>query len=556
MQAWHRTALVALVAFGAGALMATAIGVVGSVGESDGAVAPDAESPASEDPPPRDPPPKRDRVRVGAGEPSPSLDAGAVPNVGIAGTDLTAEEIEFLQRALAEERRRRRESVVTADDAGLEVVQRYMEHGADVSGLVSDYAAMRAHIRTAPGPVASIASTGDRTEVDLSEHMGKSGVIEFGPGTFVLKRGNGWNVPREDIESLEIRGAGMDETTLIGPGWAFLCCDEKASLHNLVIRDLTIDGAEMGQIVLDARGGIAAALERVRIRGWQVAGHAAPIGVSGSAYLAMQDCEIVGPGDGYALSFRGVGLAALERCLITDVDAVFIGPGGRDRAAVAHARDCRFENAKLADSRVARPDTGGVTMHVTGGKVAIGSAAMSEEERSERWGAKYAKSVEGVTFEDGTPGFSVQDALRVLALTATSGVQNVIGVDIHPGARDAPAEIDFYTLNATTAAVERITRIYDGTSLKTPKKATRRGKRGIRALEMSVYQSVRPLSELLARAQVPAGESVGWIQLRAGKRTLPDGTAETTVRCMVTTLDRRNAAMLDAITGELLTPRR
>ncbi len=372
MQSWHRTALVALVAFCAGALIATA--VVPGV-ERDGAP---AQQPSPDVPVEQAAPPPRERVRVN------DVDAA-----------LSGDELEFLRRALAAERVRRRGARIPQDLPGLDVVQRWID-GADVTDLVSDFAAMRAHVRTAPEPVAFVASTGGRTDVDLSDYaIGDSGVIEFGPGTFVLQTENdAWNETRGNTESLEIRGAGMDKTTLIAPMHAFLVVNKGGYLRNVVIRDLTID-ADGEAIILSTGGGLAVALERVRLRGWKLAGHAAAIGVTGSGFLALRGCEIIGPGDGFALSLRGRTLATLDWCTIKDVEQVFVGWESPRAHGFAYARDCRFENAKLADSRAT-----GVEIHVSGGSVLLGSAGESEEARLERWGAKYAKSVEDLIFED------------------------------------------------------------------------------------------------------------------------------------------------------------
>jgi hypothetical protein len=95
------------------------------------------------------------------------------------GTEATDEELVFLREALGAERERRRRMAedaaerarlapVRPEDDGLAVMSRYLESGGDVSEVVSSYAAMRAHVRAAPGPVRQIASDGERTAVDLT----------------------------------------------------------------------------------------------------------------------------------------------------------------------------------------------------------------------------------------------------------------------------------------------------------------------------------------------------------------------------------------------------
>ena len=456
--------------------------------------------------------PRAERPRADAG--------GALPDValpaGLRGVEMSDDEAAFLRAALDAERKRREGAVIRPEDDGLKIMERYVTDGADVAALVADFDAMRAHIRVPAGPVRSIAASGDRTPVDLTKDLGDAQIVEFGPGTFVLGNGDGqWNVRRSDLAALEIRGAGMDRTKLIGPGWAFLCSGDKANVQNLVLRDLTIDGSEQGQIILDARGGISAALERVRLAGWQVAGHAAPLGVSGNAFLACRECEVAGPGAGYVLSLRGMALATFDACRFIDAESAFTGPGGTSRAAVVSVQGCTFDGARLADSRIRGDKMAGVQIDVRGGTVAFGASSLSDEKRRAQWGAQYAASVEGVTFTAAQPLFPFSEMVRAADLAAAGGLRDIVAIDAYPGARGAPVEFDFYLYDREKDTVVRKTRRLVGPLLEEVTKDPRRGMRGRSVRSAAEIDGLLPIPELLRRMDVAADESFTQIEIRA-----------------------------------------
>lgn len=466
------------------------------------------------------------------------------------GEELTDDEIAFLRERLAEERVRRSAAVVRPEDDGIEILTRYLESRADVLPLLRDADALRAHVRTPEEATRQVPATGDRTSVDLSDDLDEVAVIEFGPGTFELQRGQGWNVLRKDVQALEIRGAGMDATRLVGPGWALLCADEDVSLRNLVIRDLTIDAATASQIVLDARGGVSAAIERVRFDGWQSAGHGSPLGVTGRALLLCRDCEFLGRGGGKVLSLRGSGLAAFERCLFSDVDVVFIGPGDRARPAIVQVTDCTFLSAPLADSRIQQGDTPGVELHVRGGTVLMGNASTPEDAQRERWGAKHAATVEGVAFKGAPAVFPLPEFLRAVQLANDRGMRDLVLVHVTSATRGIPAEIDFYEFQAG-ASPKRTTLLLTAQGLEVPPKPALRQSMGTRSFSREDLERLLPLTELLRRSPLDPNEEVRRVEL-THTFTHPDGSKF--MAAHVETADDRRF-LLDASTGEDLSKR-
>jgi hypothetical protein len=345
----------------------------------------------SDDAPPRqsaEPPAAKPVAAAGAQPPRASRSA----KIPLDDLTPTSEEQTWLRDALVRERDRREKSVIRDDDGGIDVIERWSRFGADVAPLVADFESMRRHVRVPDGPAVQVASTREETKVDLSTIDPKAVDIEFGPGRFVLSGGNTqWNVRRTDVEAMEIRGAGIDRTTLVGPGWAFFNCAENVSVKNLVLCDFAVDSTNPAQIVLDARGRMSVAIERVRFLGWQVGGHSSVVGVSGQAFLACRDCDFVGTGSGFAVSLRGGAVASLENCRFSDVQCALIGwdAANNSKPSVVALNVCTFENAPLADSRMY---TRNVEVSVRGGSVALGSKSWSDDERRKRWGAEYAPS--------------------------------------------------------------------------------------------------------------------------------------------------------------------
>ena len=559
MRRFSSYAIVALVAFALG-LLITLLVSEAPLAENSADTA--ARAPSADDDAPR-------RAKPRARRRTKSISSGEERSVGVLtadalGTPVTGAELAFLRRALADERKRVqqaatdaeeqiREAQLQSDDDGLTVLDRYLRRGSDVTDVVSSFAAMRAHVRTEPGPVRRIEPTGDRTSVDMSEVTAGNTVLEFGEGVFVLDRGSkAWNVQREDLESLEIRGAGMNKTTLIGPGWAFLCANKDARIRNLIIRDLTINSREKEQIVLDARGGISAAIERVRFDGWVVAGHAAALGVSGDAFLALRDCEF--KGDGWVLSLRGPGMAVFERCTFTDARSVVIaGSHTKGRAAIVRLYDCTFNTVPVSDRNLHSRDEGGADVEIRGGTAAGGPASWTEAQRIQNFGAYEVVSMKGLEFVATPPSFSVEDAAIAFDLAAATGLRNVVGVRV-AGRGGKPLELDFYVVGADPGtAPKRETRIFDGASLTAPATDPRRGVRADTLIDLSEVQRAQPLSTLLRNSGIAADESVVAVTLRTSPAPQTnDGSEPQRTLMLMIELQGRQQLILNATSGAVL----
>ena len=156
--------------------------------------------------------------------------------------DTQAAEQAFVQKAIDAERARRKDAEIRASDSGLEVLRRFAHSGADVEPLLRDFERLRAHVRPRAGPAVRIEATGEITNVSLEAQAKGAAVVEFGPGTFRLGRaGSGWGRIRKKLESLEIRGAGRDETVLLADGRGLLQIYGVARVEHLLVRDLTFD---------------------------------------------------------------------------------------------------------------------------------------------------------------------------------------------------------------------------------------------------------------------------------------------------------------------------
>jgi hypothetical protein len=323
-------------------------------------------------------------------------------------------------------------------------------------------------------------------------------------------------------------------------------------MRNVVIRDLTIDAAEQEQIVLDARGGMAAVLERVRIAGWQTSGHAAPLGVTGSAFLACRDCDFVGPGDGFVLSLRGPALATFEKCRFRDAGAAFIGPGGRERAAVVSVRDCTFEAIRLADSRIRGDKMAGVQVDIRGGTAAAGAAKWTEEQRRAWWGAQFASSLEGLTFTSTAPLFPFSEFIRAAELAAAAGLKDIVAIEAIPGRRGAPVELDFYLWDREKSAVVRRTRRLLPSALEEVTQEPRRGMRGRSVKSDSEVDGLLPFAELMRRMPLAADDEVTLVDLRP---LSPQADGRQVTWLSAQTPGGMPPVVVDARTGEVLQKR-
>jgi len=349
----------------------------------------------------REPQPPRSVARA-----APPAEERSGPPEGLA---LSREEEAWIRDVVAKERLRREQAVIRPGDSALDVLRRYLNHGADISGLLRDYDRFRAHFRFSEGPVARIAATDEVTTVNLDEAAGDAAVIEFGPGEFRLDpRSRAFHWRKHPLASLEIRGAGMDRTILRCGGVDFLHLG--AETGNLLLRDLALDGE---RILLDLRGEAAALLERVRILGWSTAGHGAPVGVSWSAFLGFRGCEFTG-GRGWGLSLRGNALATFDSCAFLDMGAALIGSDANAAMSRVHLRGCTFDGAALLDRPFGPPRANEARVTVSGGIVRFGSPSLRPEERAAKWGARFASSVEGVSYEPQRPPCTPEDLAGIL----------------------------------------------------------------------------------------------------------------------------------------------
>ncbi len=422
------------------------------------------------------------------------------PRAGIAerspmdGLLATPAEMEFLRAALATERARRADATIRAEDSGLDILRRVVESGADVTDLLRDYDSARSHVRPRAGPIARIEATGDLTPVDLSKAAAGSVVVEFGPGTFRLDRSD-WHNLRENTESLEVRGAGMDRTTLVATSGGLFHV-VKALVH-LRVADLTFDGGEREDLILDIRGEAAAAFERVRFRA------AGSVMAMGGAFLLFQGCEFLG-GFGSstnecALSARGDVIAGFQGCLFSEIAPVLMGWSGAARGSVVQLEGCTFENSSLADSRLLHRDRPEFVVRVRGGRVHFGASDLPEAERLNTWGAGYAAELTATQFGPEIPRCTIGDLLRVLErYRAADG--SLAGAIQLVAANRAGAEM-FWIWPVGPDGAQRnpiIVRLRDGGLEELP-----RGRRGSPGTgDLSLVTRCKPIAELLRGASL------------------------------------------------------
>ncbi len=377
---------------------------------SGGAPPPPPPGPGHVAPDPGGPPGAAPRAPDAARTPGPRATRRPV----LGGREISPEEEEFLVAALGDRRLRLELSRIEDADGGLDILARVRKANPDLDSLLWDFGKVSSHVRTGEGTARQIPSSGAATEVNLDDLAGQAAVVEFGPGRFTFEAAaRKFHDLRGGLESLEIRGAGPDATTIEGGPYSFLMV--LGTLRNFRVRDLTFDGGPRREGTLDVRGATSAVFERVRFQGIQNAGHGAPIGVSGSLYLGMKDCEFLGSGEEFGLSVRGQTLCLLERCTFMNLQAAIIGDNRREDSAV-HLLDCTFEGTPVADSRVRAPDGKGpkFPIRVRGGQVRLGPPDMTEEGRREAWGSPFLAEERDVAFAPGTPGSTLNDLLQAL----------------------------------------------------------------------------------------------------------------------------------------------
>lgn len=360
------------------------------------------------------------------------------------GLRLTGEEESWVREQVEGERVRRDEARILEDDSGLKIVERVRKSGADPMEVIADFDQFQAHVHPATGPRVAINSTGEVTTVSLQDDAASAELIEFGPGKFVLaQRGTRFSYKRESIKHLEIRGAGMDKTTLTLSTSALLTVAE--NLENLRVSNLTIDAGKQGSVTLDIRGGAAAIFENVRFQAWHTgAGYSAPIGFAGRAYLGFRNCEWLG-GAGYrggtALSMRGTGLVTFDGCLFADVARSILGTGGAPGGSAVYFNNCTWENSKLTDVRILMGKEPAYPIYVVGGTVFTADR--------ENWGAQFAARVEGVAFQEGLPRCTIGRLIETLRRLPPDVAERIVSIAAFNPTREGTVEFVLHVQNSS-----------------------------------------------------------------------------------------------------------
>lgn len=327
----------------------------------------------------------------------------------------TGEEWAFLRSALERERQRVAHATFRPDDTGFEILERVLEHGASAESLWS-FEAFDRRVPRASTVVTSVEPPRDPTrplgERELFEEEQEiEGVIEFGPGRYTLTDPA---LRRATGNALHIRGAGMDETVINADSPLMVLDGRRAIIR---ISDVTIVGSNA---FVDARGEGQVILERVRFHGWHtMAGHGAPIGLSGRVFLAASQCEFVcgaGASSGPALSVRGKVVALFEDCFFSDMDRwVVAGWAGAPAGSTVHFSRCTFENSRLVAGDFVGSDGPEFTVRVRDSQVSFGRLDWSVDEIARQWGSRAAE-VERTEFTPGVPRATVATFLSIARL--------------------------------------------------------------------------------------------------------------------------------------------
>ncbi|MCI0340831.1 MAG: hypothetical protein L0216_06710 [Planctomycetales bacterium] len=229
--------------------------------------------------------------------------------------DASPEETAWLAERLRERRAAAAGGLEPGATAGA-VLERTFRGGADPRPLLREFGSFASGLEPPPGlGGARFARPEDLVGNALPEAVRKGGVVEFGPGRYPVP--NPLVIP-DGADSIVLRGAGMDATTLAGS----LMTWNRAPLERLVLEDLTLEGSF--SINMNVRAGVL--LRRVRLVGFQVA-----VYLNAEGMVACERCEFLGglgpePG-GSAVSLRAKALVYFRECLFTDLDgAVTVDP--------------------------------------------------------------------------------------------------------------------------------------------------------------------------------------------------------------------------------------
>ncbi len=373
----------------------------------------------------------------------------------------TAAEEAWLRSTLARERERLAASTLQTGDSGLQVLARVLDYGNDPAiALSASFEAFRDRVRSTDVVPLRHAAEGASPVLTLPT-LPATVVIELGPGTFRLADAQAqWSRLGAEVASVEIRGAGMDATTLLaGHQWAFLQSDTRPTGRALILRDLTFDGDAAEGSLLDVRDAAAVRLERVRVRGWQLSGHAAALGLSGRTYLVAEACEFDGGGrlSGFGISLRGPAILWARGCLFSDIGhAAVICSGDEAKGGSVRLEDCSFVNARVLDREPGCP------VEVRGGSVAFGPPGIMEQAQGDRWGRARLTACEGVAFAPGITRCVTGDLLDVLRRTPVPEPERVTRLELEGLRQGRPHRFTMETRTSGRSRAAVYTLVLDG----------------------------------------------------------------------------------------------
>jgi hypothetical protein len=334
---------------------------------------------------------------------------------------------------------------------GLDLLAGHFEGRAGAEALLWDFERLE---RLLAAPAARPVRIMRAGEVSLEKLAGAATSIEFGPGVFHLVR-DGWKqrTVRGNRAALEIKGAGMDQTTLLCGHRDLLMI--VGSVDSIRLSGFTLDGAAL----LDVRGQAAALVQDVRVRGWTTgAGYGAPIGHSGRLLLAARNCDFVGGykrvAGGHALAPRGEVLALFDRCRFSGLSTVLAGAwkGGSSRRSLAYLRDCEFVNCRLVNRRFQMNGRPVFPLRVRGGTIRYRASHLPGESRIERWSGGQIAELEGGRFEAGVSRCTLGDLWKVLESFAPARGERIAGV--HALVWDR-APLEYFAVHLASRDTER-----------------------------------------------------------------------------------------------------
>lgn len=453
----------------------------------------------------------------------------------------------WLRNALLRERQRQADAMERPEDSGLDILRRVFEHDMDPWPLLADFGRFAAHVRPGSGTAATFRATEATTPVDLAKVDAAVQVLEFGPGTFRVT-GLQFRPRNESVSHLEIRGAGMDKTTLLIEGRQTYMV--LAPHPNVRIHDLTLDFQDNGML-FDVRDGLAAILEDVRLKDWTAgSGHSAAIGVSGTSYLGCRRCtfETSNPDHGFAVSLRGPAVAVFEGCTFLGGASAFIGTPS-DKAGSVRVSKCVFEDTPLADSRVVVRETKPIfAIRLENSTARFGPKEWSEEMRRERWGATYATSIQGLDLSASLRNVSTRELARLLRLAELPNGSFIESATVNAWKAGEPTrlQLDVLPSEGFVTLVYALRKDEDGGWH--TERLTRAG--GHTVTDADKLRTQPDLLDVLERARPPSTTSIGearyaWTTVRTSNED-----AGRTVATVMLGMRDGPPTLIDPVTGE------